>query len=291
MIGIIAAFGASLSWTFACFIWREHTNSFRPLDINHLKNIIAFLFFLPVLIGLNFQIEAYYIILLLISGIIGIGIGDTLYLKSLKLIGTRKTLSIEALSPLIAGLSGNFFINEELNRHSLIGFVMISISLIKIISKRDDPTNREEQARELISRLNQFSYAFLSILCAVFAAVLSRIVLINSSLSPIETTEIRLLGAILFLSLLTRQKLINCLKEMDKKKKLTFILSIIFGTNFGILFQQLVFKTLPIGIGWTLLSTSPLFSLLFSKGEEGFLTKETIFFTFTLFIGISLIFL
>ena len=291
MIGIIAAFGASLSWTFASFIWRGHTNSFSTLDINYLKNVMAFLFFLPALIGLNFQIELLYIVLLLISGIIGIGIGDTLYLKSLKLIGTRKTLSIEALSPLVAGISGNFLINEELNQNSLIGFVMISISLIKIMSKKNDLINGEAQERELLSRLNQYSYAFLSILCAVSAAILSRIVLINSSLSPIQTTEIRLIGAILFLSLLTRPKLINCLKEMDKKKKLPFILSIIFGTNLGILFQQVVFKTLPIGIGWTLLSTSPLFSLLFSKGEEGLLTKETIFFTFTLFIGISLIFL
>ena len=34
--------------------------------------------------------------LLMISGIIGIAIGDTLYINSLKIIGTRKTLSFEA---------------------------------------------------------------------------------------------------------------------------------------------------------------------------------------------------
>tara|TARA_B100000609_G_C16989124_1_gene317796 strand:- start:383 stop:577 length:195 start_codon:yes stop_codon:yes gene_type:complete len=63
------------------------------------------------------------------------------------------------------------------------------------------------------------------------------------------------------------------------------------GTNIGIFLQQMVFQTLPLGIGWTLLSTSPIISLFFTKKEEGILTKEIIFSTFLLFIGICLILL
>tara|TARA_Y100001978_G_C23373853_1_gene282205 strand:- start:120 stop:350 length:231 start_codon:yes stop_codon:yes gene_type:complete len=75
------------------------------------------------------------------------------------------------------------------------------------------------------------------------------------------------------------------------KEKSKFIISVLLGTNIGILLQQIVFQTLPLGIGWTLLSTSPIISLFFTKKEEGVLTKEIIIATFSLFIGICLILL
>tara|TARA_Y100000589_G_scaffold160272_1_gene152417 strand:- start:898 stop:1161 length:264 start_codon:yes stop_codon:yes gene_type:complete len=81
------------------------------------------------------------------------------------------------------------------------------------------------------------------------------------------------------------------LNNFDIKEKNRFIISILMGTNIGIFLQQIVFKSLPLGIGWTLLSTSPIVSLLFTKQEEGILTNEIIFTTFLLFIGICLILL
>ena len=111
MIGILSAFGAAISWTYACFIWRTHTQKYKSTDINLIKNIIAFLVFTPAFINLSSATELRYIFILLFSGIIGIGLGDTFYLKSLQTIGTRKTLSVETLSPLMAALSGEFFID------------------------------------------------------------------------------------------------------------------------------------------------------------------------------------
>ena len=138
MIGILAAFGASISWTYACFIWRSQTQKYKSIDINLIKNIIAFLVFIPAFINLSSATELKYIFILLFSGIIGIGLGDTFYLKSLQTIGTRKTLSVETLSPLMAALSGEFFINENLPPKSWIGIIIVSISLFIILKKGND---------------------------------------------------------------------------------------------------------------------------------------------------------
>ena len=91
---------------------------------------------------------------------------------------------------------------------------------------------------------------------------------LQSNLSPFLTTEIRLLGAIIFLITLKGFKIYFFLKNIEKKEQKRFLLSILLGTNIGILLQQIVFKTLPIGIGWALLSTSPVISLLFAKNED-----------------------
>ena len=288
MIGILSAFGAATSWTYACFIWRSQTQKFKSLDINLVKNIIAFLVFIPAFINLSNATEFKYILILLFSGVIGIGLGDTFYLKSLQLIGTRKTLSVETLSPLIAALSGEIFINENLAPKSWIGIIIVSISLFIILKKENDFKVRYFAFSE---KNNFFIYAFpfLSVLCAVLGGLCSRIVFLQSNLSPFLTTEIRLLGAIFFLITLKRFKINFFIKNIEKKQQKRFLISVFLGTNVGILLQQIVFKTLPIGIGWALLSTSPVISLFIARNEEREITKKTIFITCFLFFGLTLI--
>jgi len=288
LIGILSAFGAAISWTYACFIWRSQTQKHKSIDINLIKNIVAFLFFIPAFINIRSINELKNIFILLFSGIIGIGLGDTFYLKSLQTIGTRKTLSIETLSPLIAALSGQIFINENLATKSWVGIIIVSISLFIILKKGND-FKRENSPFLEKNNFMIFSFPFLSVLCAVLGGLLSRMVFLQSNLSPFLTTEIRLLGAIIFLIILKRFKINFFLKNIKKTQQKRFLISIILGTNIGILLQQVVFKTLPIGVGWALLSTSPVISLFFAKKEEREITKKIIFFTCFLFFGLTLI--
>ena len=291
MIGILSAFGATLSWTYACSIWRAQTHIYKPIEINFLKNVIAFIIFSPFFLIFNYSTHYKYFLILLLSGVIGIGLGDTFYLKSLNLIGTRKTLSIEALSPLIAAITGTLFIDDHLNIKAWMGIVIVSGALVKIIRTKNYLRNKDSKLITNNNSLGNYVFAFLSVLCAVVAAVLSRYVLLESDLTPIFTTEIRLFGSIIFLCLITKMKFNLFINNFDTKEKNQFIVSILLGTNIGIFLQQIVFQYFPIGIGWTLLSISPIISLFFTKKEEGVVTNEIIFTTFILFIGICLILL
>jgi len=289
LIGIISAFGAAISWTYACFIWRSQTEKYKSIDINLVKNIIAFLIFLPAFINISFLNDSKSILTLLLSGVIGIGLGDTFYIKSLKKIGTRRTLSIETLSPLLAALSGEIFINENLEFRSYAGIVIISISLFILLREKTNFLVNDLATVTKENNIEKYLFSFLSVLCAVSGGLLSRIVFLESNLSPLETTEIRLLGSILFLITIKRFRVNLFLNKLDNNNQKRFLLSIFLGTNLGILLQQIVFKTLPLGIGWTLLSTSPIVSLFFANKEEEQITKSVIFFTTLLFLGLCLI--
>ena len=291
MIGIISAFGAAISWTYACFIWRSQTEKYKSIDINLVKNIIAFLIFLPTFINYSVLIDSKSIFTLLLSGVIGVGLGDTFYIKSLQIIGTRRTLSIETVSPLLAALSGEIFINENLALRSYIGIVIISISLFILLRQRTNLLVNNSTTINEQNNLSIYIFPFLSVLCAVLGGLLSRIVFLESNLSPFQTTEIRLLGAIIFLITIKKFIINFFFKKLDKNDQKRFLLSIFFGTNLGILLQQIVFKTLPLGVGWSLLSTSPIISLFFASKEEGTITKVIIFFTTLLFLGLCLIIL
>ena len=289
MIGIVSAFGAAISWTYASFIWRSQTEKYKSIDINLVKNIIAFLIFLPTFINISVLIDSKSILTLLLSGVIGIGLGDTFYINSLQIIGSRKTLSIETLSPLLAALSGEIFINENLALRSYVGIVIISISLFILLRQKTNLVVNNLTTINEQNNLSIYLFPFLSVLCAVSGGLLSRIVFLESDLSPFQTTEIRLLGAIIFLTIIKKFRINFFLKKLDDNNQKRFLLSIFFGTNLGILLQQIVFKTLPLGIGWTLLSTSPVISLFFASKEEGMITKGIIFFTTLLFLGLCLI--
>tara|TARA_Y100000589_G_scaffold280111_1_gene276368 strand:+ start:2444 stop:3319 length:876 start_codon:yes stop_codon:yes gene_type:complete len=289
LIGIFSAIGAVFSWTYACSIWRNQTTLNKPIHINFVKNLLAFLIFIPAFTSIDFTKDSQYIFILIISGIIGIGIGDTFYLNSLNKIGTRKTLSIEAISPIIAAFSGKLFINENLSIKSWIGIFIVTVCLILIIKKQTYLIDKDKNF--ILKKFNfwNYIYSFLSVFCAVIAALLSRIVFLESNLNPAQTTEIRLFGSIIFLFLITKTNIEFSLDQLNIKDRLKFIFSIILGTNVGIFLQQVAFKELPLGIAWTLLSTSPIISLFFSKKEEGDLSRDIIFLTSALFAGIVLI--
>ena len=85
MIGFFAAISAVLSWTFACSIWRRTCKNLLPRQINIYKNVLASIFFLPVVITIRWFSDVSSIFILIISGIVGISIGDTLYINSLKI--------------------------------------------------------------------------------------------------------------------------------------------------------------------------------------------------------------
>ena len=285
MIGSLAAISAVFFWTFACFIWRKESANLLPRQINIYKNVLASIFFLPVIVTISWLSNIYSIFLLMISGIIGIAIGDTLYINSLKIIGTRKTLSFESLTPIIATILGTFSTNEIYPQKVWIGSFIVSFSLLVIVRQN---TFQKDNNSEV--NIVGILCAMGSVFCAVLAAMLSRIILISTTLTPLQTTEIRLLSASIFLFVIFKKDFLDILKDksLTRHNHSNLVLSTFLGTNCGILFQQIVFKSLPIGIGWTLLSLSPIFALFISNREREKINKLTIFYSILSFFGVAI---
>ncbi|WP_269623472.1 DMT family transporter [Prochlorococcus marinus] len=288
MIGIVFALGAAFSWTYACYLWRYQTKYLSASQINITKNIIALIIFSPVILTFDFQPGFIEILILLLSGIIGIAIGDTFYIISLSKLGTRRTLTVEALSPIIAAIVGSFLLQEMLSLKMWIGVFIVSISLVGVALQK---TKNNKYITSKKDKKEGFAFAILSVLCAVIAASLSRFVLKNSDLTPFQTTEIRLLGSIVALFPFIRNDLIGSIKRIPLQNKSRLLYATFLGTNIGILLQQNVFKLLPIGLGWTLLSTSPVIALFFARAEGEVLNWKTLVLTATTICGVGIVFI
>ena len=145
MAGFFAAISAVFFWTFACSIWRKESENLLPRQINIYKNVLASIFFLPVVFTISWFSNINSILILIVSGIIGIALGDTLYINALKIIGTRKTLSFEALTPIIATILGTFSINEIYPQKVWIGSFIVSFSLFMIVRQNTFEKNKSSE--------------------------------------------------------------------------------------------------------------------------------------------------
>ena len=113
-MGVFAALGTALCWAIAARLFSGTGNAFSPLTMNFWKGLISIALLAIVLAFVQPSLFSTSTILwLLISGFIGIGIGDTCFFKALQSIGdSQAVLVAETLAPLFTALFAMAFIGE-----------------------------------------------------------------------------------------------------------------------------------------------------------------------------------
>jgi drug/metabolite transporter (DMT)-like permease len=189
---------SAVLWALAVIFFRKSGEKVHPLALNTFKNLLATFLFIPTMwvFGETLfhpaPVNTY--ILLLLSGVIGIGIGDTLLFASLNLLGAGLTGIVVCMySPFIIMLA-LVFLNESMTLLQVSGAILIIAAVLIATLERE---------KLKINRRN----LFLAILYGgiASAAMAVGIVMIKPILarSPLLwATEVRLIGGIIMLSLI-----------------------------------------------------------------------------------------
>ena len=258
-IGEIAALSAALLWAISSVVYSRLGLKISPLQLNFYKGIIAIALIVITLLiqGAAFEdLSSYTIALLSLSGIIGIGLGDTAYFAALNSLGARRTLLLETSSPPMGALLALIFIGEQLTYSAWCGILLTILGIAWVISERN-PVNRVNVSRQGIV------WGILAAIAQATGAVISRYALIQSDISPLESTLIRLVGGtaiVVGLLFLPTAKQIP--QWQPSARTLGIIAIAAFGSTYlGIWLQQTSLKFAPTGIAQTFLATSPLFIL------------------------------
>jgi len=107
MIGNLFALGAAVAWAAAVVLFKKSGEHFDALGLNWFKSVVALvLFALTVpLAGLAFLpgAPAAHVLLLLGSGVVGIAVADTLFFRTLTLVGAARAAIVSCLyTPMVA---------------------------------------------------------------------------------------------------------------------------------------------------------------------------------------------
>jgi DME family drug/metabolite transporter len=131
-------------WAFVVILFKISGAKISPLSLNLFKISIGFVFLVvtALIMGQSLfpKIDPQIYLLMAISGILGIGIADTLFFQCLNLLGASRSAIVECLySPFII-LFSFIFLNERLTLGNGIGAVLVISSLLFISGeKRIDP--------------------------------------------------------------------------------------------------------------------------------------------------------
>lgn len=258
--GELAALSAALFWAVSSVVYTRLGQRLPPLSLNLAKGALAI-----AMVGCTLLLQAEGIALepralalLAISGICGIGCGDTAYFSALNCLGPRRTLLLGTLAPPIATVLAWVFLDERVSARSGIGILLVLGGVAWVISERSisTPANSAKQLRGL-------GFALVASLAQASGAVLSRAALAETSVTPLWATLVRLsAGEVILLLAWWRQPPLSGFR-LAFSARLWAILGVtaFFSTYLAIWLQQTSLKFAPAGIAQTLSATSPLFVL------------------------------
>jgi len=266
-IGVAAALLAALCWTVSSSLWRRLPTSLGPAELNLLKNLIALSLQLPLLVGAAASLPAGPTLLLLLSGVLGIALGDSFYFAALRRLGTRRTLTFDAGGPAVTAAAGSLLLAEVPGPQQWLGISLISLAVLLVALQRPGPTGSGDGQGGAVTAASQrlgVVLALAALGCGGGGALLARAALRTSTLDPWHASTLRLAAATLVLLPLMGRLWGHLRRPRPRPKTRRWplvLVATLLGTTAGIGLQQLALDALPGGLAVALLATAPVMAV------------------------------
>ncbi|MDS3859393.1 DMT family transporter [Thermosynechococcaceae cyanobacterium BACA0444] len=287
-LGQLAALSSAALWAAASVGYRYLGQTIPALGLNLAKGLVALGLILLTVLGLPIfpiQESPQAVGLLLVSGFLGIGLGDTAYFVALRELGARITLLLCTLSPLITLLLAFCFLNETIPHFTVIGTIITLGGITIVISERTPSNSTPTAPSAQLSKLGLIAVMG-SNLAQAGGVILARMAFLDTEFDPLYAALLRIFAGVLFLVILggSQGKLGAWLEgfwqlkggarrgndpaanmpsyALNLQACMILVLAALAGTYLGIWLQQISLKFVSAGIAQTLSSTSPLFILL-----------------------------
>jgi drug/metabolite transporter, DME family len=261
MIGIIIALTAALSWAASSIILKYLSGKVATTRINAIRlwigSIILFVF-----IAVSGRIDALFhsgpsaVIAVVVSGIVGIAIGDTIYIKSLSFLDVSRAYPIaQCTFPVVVLLAAVWFLDESFTRINIFGGIFVLLGVLLITR-----TGRKE-----INKGASVKGIALALMAAIAWAAGSVALKVGASgLDSFVAAAMRIPAATVILSGVVFSQLVRTPSPLPVYSRNTVLLLICTGIlTYGIGAVCYVSAIQQLGVGKTVLLTavSPLFLL------------------------------
>jgi drug/metabolite transporter (DMT)-like permease len=285
-MGVFAALGTALCWAIAARLFSGTGNAFSPLTMNFWKGLISIALLSVVLIAVQpalFSTNA--VVWLLVSGFIGIGIGDTCFFKALQSIGdSQAVLVAETLAPLFTALFAMAFIGEWITWQQWIGVAVVLFSVDMVIKAR-------KRSATHVFATSGYLYGVGAALCQAVGAVVSRDILGSGDVDAASAAFLRLVGGMVFVIPFIAVTKTRWLPVITDGKRVwpAFVVATLLGTTAAIYLQMFAFAYAKAAVVQTLIATSALMSLgvAFVLGEKA--TKATLLWSVIALVGVGIL--
>lgn len=139
-LGEFYSIACALAWAIAIVCFKKSGESLAPFALNLFKNVLGLLLMVVTILfwqGASWPaIPSDAMMLIAISGVLGIAAGDTLYFRALNAIGASRVAVAQTLySPFVIGLSA-LFLGERLSLPQFGGVALVLVGILLVTHTR-----------------------------------------------------------------------------------------------------------------------------------------------------------
>ena len=269
------------------------------VNIDRMAFASIILFIIISVFGISLTLTFNQVSNLVISGILGLVLGDSFLFKSFQLIGARLGIIIMAAVPVLSAILAFFFLNEIISFLGMFGMLLtITGILIVVIERKSSDENYLS-----LNKLGIF-YGFLGALGQASGLIFAKLAFLanpatdgqGSELNGFAASFIRLFSASLIIlplaSAFRRYKNPFSIYSKDSYSAKVILIGTVFGPVLGITGSLIAIAYAKVGIASTLMATMPIIMLPISR----FYFKEkldwkAIIGAFVAVVGAAIIFL
>jgi drug/metabolite transporter (DMT)-like permease len=217
----LLAVGANLTFSTASMIFSLYAKRFSSIWINQVKVTVALFAFLIAMFfsGQIISLDATSLSLLLLSGFIGLCLGDIFLFRSFITLGPGRSLVLFSFQPLMLGLYGYFFLRQIFTVNQTLAVICMIICIFIFMLERNKLTGSWD--------LGSFMWAFLGITLDAMGTMLTRSAYeINPELETFQVNMIRCLGAIAGFLLINPKSYLALTRDVWnlRKREMTLLL-------------------------------------------------------------------
>jgi len=256
--GELVSLAAALCWAIGLNLFRKDVRLLGARAVNLFKGVFGCTLFLACLLVAGVPpLEGRAVGLFLLSGVIGLALGDTFLFMALRHLGAHRTALLATLGPVLTALGAWLFRGETLGVQALSGIACAVAGVAMVVWFR--PHGSEPRRADAAG----IGFAVVAALCQATGVVVSKEAFAGHDV-PLLSAVLRLGAATAALALLAlfRGELDGQVKRLFSPRPFRRLaLAAFVGTFLGIWCMQ-------AGIAWTdsavasaLHSTTPLFTL------------------------------
>jgi drug/metabolite transporter (DMT)-like permease len=253
-IGMLAALSSAFAWAVGSILFKRLGESIPPLVMTATKGCVSVIFLGLSLIFTRFQgIEPTAVLLLVLSGILGIAFGDTFFFAALQDLSPHTLALLLMSGQVLTAVLAIVFLQEIPSLWGWLGIISVMVGIQIVLGGR---LSLEGSNRRGII------FGFLSVLCMSVSLLVAKTGL--ESISTLQATFIRMLSGTLGIfsfGLATQQVKRWMLPFRDPSLIGFFLVSVCVVTFGGFWLSLVAVKYVDVAIASSLNSLEPVFIL------------------------------
>jgi drug/metabolite transporter (DMT)-like permease len=260
--GELAALTTAICWSFGTILFGYAGRRVGSFVINTIRITLAALLLAVGNLLIEGQIlpascDYHQLLILAISGIIGLTIGDGCYFKSLMILGPRISSLMTASAPIFAVIVAWVFLDQELGMLDLLGIALTLVGIGWVILER----NRNSFGSQAGPKALGYLLGICGSLAQAVALTMAKVGM-GDNIPPLNASFVRMVSATaaIWIIVFATGRLSSIRQALwDGKAMAAIGAAALIGPFFGIWLSLLSVQYTKIGIASTLMATTPLF--------------------------------